>query len=357
MEVYNLGQRKNIIKWYHQGHSLRNITNLFHGRYLSRPSTETVSRIIKHFESHGCITPRRHKRQRAQLRNNDVRNLLICAAVEQNSTATSAAIAEELSTSATTVRRVLKINHYTSYKFKKANEIFPEDTEKRLQFCQEMIDRQNDDPEFFEKILFTDESTFALRRCNNSSLNRYWSTKNLHKTYVAGTQYPQKLNVWVGLLGNHIIGPFFIDGNLNSNRYLNLLQNQIVPAISNLPDIAIGEIWLQQDGCPAHNAVPVTEYLNNVFPNRVLSTSGTICWPPRSPDLAPNDFFLWGFIKNKVYDFREQQANTLAELEQKIIEALRTVTPEMLSNTRNGFYDRLGYCSLQLGGRFEHLLR
>ena len=24
-------------------------------------------------------------------------------------------------------------------------------------------------------------------------------------------------------------------------------------------------------------------------------------WPPRSPDLTPCDFFLWGHIKNQVY--------------------------------------------------------
>lgn len=50
-----------------------------------------------------------HKRQKAQLRNNDVRNLLICA-IEQNSTTTSAASAEQLDTSVTTVRQILNKN-------------------------------------------------------------------------------------------------------------------------------------------------------------------------------------------------------------------------------------------------------
>jgi hypothetical protein len=29
------------------------------------------------------------------------------------------------------------------------------------------------------------------------------------------TKYPPKLNVWAEIIGNNIIGPFFIDGNLN----------------------------------------------------------------------------------------------------------------------------------------------
>jgi len=28
---------------------------------------------------------------------------------------------------------------------------------------------------------------------------------------------------------------------------------------------------------------------------------GSTSWPPRSPDLTPLDFFLWGFVKDEVY--------------------------------------------------------
>jgi hypothetical protein len=34
------------------------------------------------------------------------------------------------------------------------------------------------------------------------------------------------------------------------------------------------------------------------FKDRIISKK---LWPPRSPDLAPADFFLWGLLKNKVY--------------------------------------------------------
>ncbi|EFN82476.1 hypothetical protein EAI_06335, partial [Harpegnathos saltator] len=61
------------------------------------------------------------------------------------------------------------------------------------------------------------------------------------------------------------------------------------------------DVWFQQDGASPHYGRIVRNYLNDTFPNRWIGRRGTIEWPPRSPDIAPLDFFLWGYIKNKVY--------------------------------------------------------
>ena len=37
------------------------------------------------------------------------------------------------------------------------------------------------------------------------------------------------------------------------------------------------------------------------FGERVVALSHAVEWPPRSPDLTPLDFFLWSYIKCKVY--------------------------------------------------------
>lgn len=39
------------------------------------------------------------------------------------------------------------------------------------------------------------------------------------------TQYPEKINVCPEIIGNHVIGQFFIDVNLNGDNYLTLFQN------------------------------------------------------------------------------------------------------------------------------------
>jgi len=68
----------------------------------------------------------------------------------------------------------------------------------------------------------------------------------------AHMQYPQKLNVWAGMLNNTLIGPFFIDGNLKSAKYENMLRNEIVPAIKRIVRDNLAHTWFQQDGAGPH---------------------------------------------------------------------------------------------------------
>jgi hypothetical protein len=37
---------------------------------------------------------------------------------------------------------------------------------------------------------------------------------------------------------------------------------------------------------------------------RWIGRGGPIAWPPRSPDLTPLDIFLWGYVKNTVYQVK-----------------------------------------------------
>lgn len=109
------------------------------------------------------------------------------------------------------------------------------------------------------------------------------------------SQYRQAVNVWAGMLGHRIIGPFFIDGSLMVNKYLNLLQDSIGPAVADTDD----ELYYQHDGCPAHNSNLVRDYLNYTFPNIWIGRGGVIKWPARSLDLSPNYFFLMGTLKKQ----------------------------------------------------------
>ncbi|XP_018362822.1 PREDICTED: uncharacterized protein LOC108761003 [Trachymyrmex cornetzi] len=78
------------------------------------------------------------------------------------------------------------------------------------------------------------EATFELIGNVNRHNCRYWSDENPHWMYEAHTQNQQKVNVWAGILNEAIIEPFFIEGNLNADNYLAMLQDEIVPAIRNI---------------------------------------------------------------------------------------------------------------------------
>jgi hypothetical protein len=55
----------------------------------------------------------------------------------------------------------------------------------------------------------------------------------------------------------------------------------------------------QQDGAPAHYDVRVRDFLDNMC--TWIGRRGDIEWPPRSPDLTVPDFFLWGYLKDKIF--------------------------------------------------------
>jgi hypothetical protein len=66
--------------------------------------------------------------------------------------------------------------------------------------------------------------------------------------------------------------------------------------------------------------------------------------------LTPLDFFVWGFIKDAVYSRKVQD---LADLRQRIIEAVELITPHMLINTRQELEYRLDICQVTAGAHIE----
>jgi hypothetical protein len=64
-----------------------------------------------------------------------------------------------------------------------------------------------------------------------------------------------------------------------------------------------------------------------MFPGRVISQRGNIEWPAKSPDLHTCDFFLWGYLKSKVY---EKKPRTMVDLKQNIRDEVAAISPTML---------------------------
>ena len=49
-------------------------------------------------------------------------------------------------------------------------------------------------------------------------------------------------------------------------------------------------------------------------------------WPPRSPDLTPPDYFLWGYLKGRVY---QNKSRTIIALKANITEEIQAVTADV----------------------------
>lgn len=262
------------------------------------------------------------------------------------------------------IQRILKKHSFHPYKMHITQELAEDDFDRRLEFCELMTERIAEREHLLENICFSDESTFYLQGCVNTHNVRFWSDSNPHVLTEGHTQKPEKINVWAGILGNHIIGPLFIEGNLTGQTYLDMLRDTVDPLITELvenaanengePEFDVENIFFQQDGCPAHFHRVVRDYLDDAYPNRWIGRRGTIEWPPRSPDLAPNDFFLWGHLKSVVF---RTPPHSVDELKTRITRACHEISTETFRKVREEFHYRLFHCQEVNGVHFEHLLK
>ncbi|GFX38244.1 uncharacterized protein TNCV_3838401 [Trichonephila clavipes] len=83
--------------------------------------------------------------------------------------------------------------------------------------------------------------------------------------------------------------------------FLNEVLNEFLDDIPLAYIHDIQRLWFQHEGAPAHFCGPVRDWLDIAFPGRWIGRQGPVLWPPRSPDLTPLDFFLWGHLEELVY--------------------------------------------------------
>ncbi|KAF7283694.1 hypothetical protein GWI33_023190 [Rhynchophorus ferrugineus] len=108
-------------------------------------------------------------------------------------------------------------------------------------------------------------------------------------------------------------------------------------------------MWFQQDGSTAYTARSTVQLLNDVFPRRLISRSGDLAWPARSPDLTAPDFFLCGFLKSKVYVNKPQ---TIQHLKYNIRHEIEEIQHQMLQDVMKNALERAESC---IANRGDHL--
>ena len=115
----------------------------------------------------------------------------------------------------------------------------------------------------------------------------------------------------------------------------------------------VEDIWFQQDGATAHITQRTMRYLRELFPRHIISHCGDISWPAWSPDLAPCDFFLWGYLKEEVYKHRPCN---LVELKMEIRKEIQQIIPAMTVRVMRNFRRRLNSCVNTQGLHMEDIV-
>lgn len=214
-----------------------------------------------------------------------------------------------------------------------------------------------DDGHFLKRILWTDESCFNREGITNLHNLHHWALKGQNPHVKRQTSFQQKfsVNVWAGVIGRHLIGPHYLPGRLTGHAYLEFLQTTLAELLFQIP--VFNEhvpIVFQHDGCPAHFQREVRDHLDNSFPNSWIGRGGPIPWPPRSPDLTPLDFFVWGRAKELVYFTEVPTREVLIE---RINAAFVTMRDEMrLATVTVEVRKRCRACIRNRGKHFEQNL-
>jgi hypothetical protein len=87
-------------------------------------------------------------------------------------------------------------------------------------------------------------------------------------------QYRWSVNVWAAIHGETIIGPVFLPPTLNRLGYMDLLNNELVTYLDDLPPAECRLTWFQQNGAPADTVHEVQMKLNNEFGDQWIGRFG-----------------------------------------------------------------------------------
>ncbi|GFT73317.1 putative DD41D transposase [Trichonephila clavipes] len=186
-------------------------------------------------------------------------------------------------------------------------------------------------PDFHKRILFSDEAHFWLNGYVNKQNCRIWSAAN-PQVYVETPLHP-----------GHSV-------TVNGDRYRALITNFFIPELNNHD---AQELWFQQDGATCHTARATMDLLKDTFGDRLISRFGPVNWPPRSCDLTPLDYFLWGYVKSLVYADKPQ---TRDHLENNIRRVIADIRPQMLEKVIENWASRLDYIRASRGSPMPEII-
>ena len=157
-----------------------------------------------------------------------------------------------------------------------------------------------------------------------------------------------KCSVFCAISPERVYWPFFFnERTVTGIVYRDRLEQWLLPQLPENQNYVF-----QQDGCSAHFHNEIRLYLNNMLPRRWLGRASEddkhlLLWSPGSPDLTPCDFFLWGYIKDRVYVL--PMPCDIADVRERIIAAVNTIDRPMLIRVWQELAYRVNVCRVTCG--------
>ena len=250
-----------------------------------------------------------------------------------------------------TVRRILHANlKFCPYKMIIVQEFSERYWKNRRACCNDILQNV---PE--NAVLITSgKAHFHLCGSVNKQNFRYWAADNPRQLHERPLHSP-RVAVWCAAGSLGVWGPYFFEERgatvtITTDSYIEMLRHFLEPKLRELQN---PDVWFQQDGATAHTATRSKDVLRKMFPGHLISLRGDVGWPARSPDLALCDFFLWGYLKSKVFEHRPQNTG---ELKEAIRQEIAAISPQMTARVMQTFRNHLQTCIEKNGRHLDTII-
>jgi len=84
-------------------------------------------------------------------------------------------------------------------------------------------------------IFSTDEAHFTYDGVNNTRNSHLWDHDKPHGTVESNYQHRFSVNVWCGVIGDQMTGPYTFPQRLTGDIYANILQEELPALLENIP--------------------------------------------------------------------------------------------------------------------------
>jgi len=243
-------ERKTILKWYLKFENVVEVQRQWRHEYATEPPTcLTIARIRDKFETH-CTVCDVHKGRSGRPRTaSPASSAKVLEQFTHSPQRSTKQCARETGVSRTSVRCILKTARWKVFIPRLLHALNVDDPDRRVQYCEWFQNMVREDEEFVRKMVWSDEAQFKLNGTVNRHNYVYWAPENPHVHVEKEVNLPG-LNIWCGLSVRGLIGPFFFEGNVTGQVYLDMLRTSILPEIRTL--FGNDRFYFQQDGASPH---------------------------------------------------------------------------------------------------------
>lgn len=114
------------------------------------------------------------------------------------------------------VWRTLHNNGMYPYHFQRVQELIPAEFNPRERFARWFMNKNIEFPKY---VLFTDEATFTRGGVFNTHNFHMWQKEDPHVVHQSNYQHRYSVNVWAGIVGNNLVGPYVLPQRLTGDVY------------------------------------------------------------------------------------------------------------------------------------------